>query len=82
MKIKQLLVFQEMLNDLGHPDKHLARGLAAGFPLSGWLEHTGVFPRSIKRPQYSVDSLRLLAKGLNASILAQLENLASVATDS
>ncbi|CAJ1393649.1 unnamed protein product, partial [Effrenium voratum] len=26
------------------------------------------------RPQYSVDTLRVLAKGLNASILAQLEN--------
>ena len=71
---KRLLVFQEMLDDLGYPDKHLTRDLAAGFPLSGWLEPSGVFPRAVKRPQYSVDTLRVLAKGLNASILAQLEN--------
>ena len=29
---------------------------------------------SFKRPQYSVESLKVLAKGLNASILSQLEN--------
>ena len=74
LKSKRLLVFQEMLDELGYPDKHLVRDLAAGFPLSGWLEQTGVFPRSVKRPQYSVESLKVLAKGLNASILAQLEN--------
>ena len=56
---KRLLVFQEMLDDLGYPDKHLTRDLAAGFPLSGWLEPLGVFPRAVKRPQHSVDTLQV-----------------------
>jgi len=69
---KRLLVLREMLEELGYPDKDLVKDIAEGFPLTGWQKRTGVFPTCIKRPQFSVDTLRKLAKGLNKAIISQL----------
>ena len=61
---KRLLVFQEMLEQLKYPDKHLVRDIANGFRLMGWQEKTGVFPPCVKRPSFSLDTLRRMAQGL------------------
>ena len=69
---KRLLVFQEMLNDLGYPDEHLVQDICKGFKLSGWLQKSGIFPPAFKRPAYDMDTAKKLAKGVNHSICKQV----------
>ena len=69
---KRLLVFQEMLNDLGYPDKNLVQDICGGFKLSGWLPKSGVFPATLKRPSHNMETAKRLAKGLNHSICKQV----------
>jgi hypothetical protein len=69
---KRLLLLREMLEELDYPDKDLVKDISVGFKLTGWQEKTGVFPPCVKRPQFSVDTLKKLAKGLNRSIISQL----------
>ena len=72
LKDKKLLLLQEMLKELRYPDKTLVQDIASGFRLMGWQQKTGVFPQCVKRPQFSVDTLRKLSRGLNRSIVSQL----------
>ena len=69
---KRLLLLREMLEELDYPDKDLVKDISVGFRLTGWQEKTGVFPPCVKRPQFSVDTLKKLAKGLNRAIISQL----------
>ena len=69
---KRLLVLQEMLDYLQYPDRHLVRDISQGFRLTGWQDKTGVFPKCVKRPNFSIGTLRQMAKGLNRSICEQL----------
>ena len=74
MKGKNLQLLREILSDLEYPDKTLVDDLCSGFKLTGWLPKSGVFPGRIKHPEYDVKTLKVLAKGLNKSILAQIKN--------
>ena len=74
MKGKNLQLLREILVDLEYPDKALVDDLCSGFKLTGWLPKSGVFPGRIKHPEYDVKTLKVLAKGLNKSILAQIKN--------
>ena len=78
LRNKRLLLLQEMLEDLDYPDKELVKDISEGFKLTGWLKASGVFPKAVRQAQYSVETLRLLSKGLNAAILAQLEPTSDV----
>ena len=69
---KRLLVFQEMLNEAGYPDKHLVEDIRKGFRLSGWLQKSNVFPASLKRPAHNLEAALKLAKGVNHSICKQV----------
>ena len=69
---KRLLVFQEMLNDLGYPDENLVQDICNGFKLSGWLQKSGVFPPAFKRPVHDMDTAKKLAKGVNHGICKQV----------
>ena len=70
---KRLVLLQEILQSLGYPDESLVKDIAEGFRLTGWLEPSGIFPGDVKRPQYDVRTLKLLAKGLNHHIVKQLQ---------
>ena len=76
---KRLLVFQEMLNDAGYPDRNLARDICKGFRLTGWLEKSNVFPAALKRPMHNVESAKKMAKGINHSIIKQVGAAGSLA---
>ena len=41
---KNLKLFAEMLKEIKHPDRELVRDIAAGFPITGKLPRSGVFP--------------------------------------
>ena len=69
---KRLLVFQEMLNELGYPDDTLVQDICKGFPLSGWLPKSKVFPPAFKRPEHDMDTAKKTAKGVNHGICKQV----------
>ena len=68
LKGKRLLVFEEILNEIGFPDKNLVRDICAGFRITGWLRDSMLFPHRSKPPQYAVDALMRLSKGISRSI--------------
>ena len=69
---KHLLVFQEMLNELGYPDDTLVQDICKGFKLSGWLAKSKVFPPAFKRPEHDLDTAMKAAKGVNHAICKQV----------
>ena len=69
---KRLLLCKEMLQELQYPDTELVDTICSGFPLTGWLPRSQVFPACLKRPAHSVESACKLAKGVNKSILKQV----------
>lgn len=69
---KRLLLFKEMLEAYDYPDKTLVDDIAKGFPLSGWLSKSRVFPVGLKRPPQSVDSALKVSKGINKGICKQV----------
>ena len=68
---KRLLLLKEMLQELEYPDTELVDTICSGFPLTGWLPKSNVFPTCLKRPAHSLESACKLAKGVNKSILRQ-----------
>ena len=69
---KRLLLFKEMLEEVGYPDTELIPDISRGFRLMGWQKKSGVFPNCVKRPQHSVETLKQLSRGLHRSIVGQL----------
>ena len=73
LKGKRLLLLGEILNSLNYPDKTLVEDLKQGFQLTGWISRSGVFPQAMKRPERSVEAALNLAKGVNKSIIKQVQ---------
>ena len=72
LKGKRLLLLREVLDDLGYPDKSLVDEIAQGFTLHGWMTESNVFPKDTKRPEYTIDMVKSMAKGLNHAIFKQV----------
>ena len=70
---KRLLVFKEMLEFFNYPDKTLVDDIIKGFPLSGWLPKSNVFPVGLKRPAQSTEAALKVAKGINGGICKQVD---------
>ena len=62
---KRLLLFGEMLSELGYPDDKLIEDIASGFRLSGYMTNSRVFRARAKRPAMSLDTLRKLGRSFN-----------------
>ena len=73
LKGKRLLLWQEMIQEYDLPDKNLISDMQEGFKLSGWLPTSGAFPLQSRRPEYSLETLKLLAAGLNRVTLEKAE---------
>ena len=73
-KKKKLLLWSEILQSLDYPDKSLLKQIAEGFPISGWLPESHVFPKETRRPEYDVETVKRMASGLNKAILQQTLN--------
>ena len=63
-----------MLDSFGYPDKTLANDIVTGFPLSGWLPKSHVFPLGMKRPAQITEAALKVAQGINKSICKQVAN--------
>ena len=66
---------KEILGDLRYPDTQLVEDIAKGFPLTGWLDKSNVFPVKTQRPQYDVETLKMLGRGLKQNIKRQVDEL-------
>eukprot|EP00435_Cladocopium_sp_Y103_P054514 s1794_g17.t1 len=66
---KRLLLWKEILHDLNYPDTDLIDEIAEGFKLSGWMNRSNVLKQRTKRPSMSMETLKKLSKGLNATTL-------------
>ena len=69
---KRLLLLKEILSELQYPDTSLVDDILNGFPLTGWLRKSNVFPHRVRHPEYDLDTLKLLARGLNHSVKSQV----------
>eukprot|EP00435_Cladocopium_sp_Y103_P054836 s1981_g18.t1 len=65
---KRLAVWQEMIDYYGYPDRQLVRDITNGFPLTGWLPDSQVFPKDFRPPSMDVGTLQSLSKGMNAHV--------------
>ena len=72
LKGKRLVLLKEILAELNYPDTSLVDDIVSGFKLTGWLRKSNVFPHRVRHPEYDVQTLKMLAKGLNQSIKAQV----------
>ena len=69
---KRLALWQEMLDFYEYPDKELVRDITRGFPVTGWLPDSQVFPKDYKPPSMNVQTLQSLSKGLNERVKSKL----------
>ena len=76
LKGKRLLLLKEVLTDLQYPDVGVVDEIASGFTLHGWMVESHVFPKETKRPEYTLDMVKSMAKGLNKMIYKQVESTA------
>jgi hypothetical protein len=70
---KRLALWQEMLEFYEYPDTELVRDKTRGFPVTGWLPDSQVFPKDYKPPTMGVQTLHSLSKGLNERVRSKLE---------
>ena len=76
---KRLAVWQAMLEHYEYPDKALIQDVVKGFPLTGWLPDSQVFPKDFRPPSMDVSTLRSVSKGINERVKAKV--LASAASE-
>ena len=69
---KRLLLMREMMACAGCSDVHLFRDIVSGFRISGWMPLTGNTANKLRPPNLSVTTLKLLAPGLNRTVLDRL----------
>jgi hypothetical protein len=70
---KKLLLWREILDDLGYPDSKIVDEICGGFPLTGWAEQSGVFQTQVRPPSTSFKQLEGMARGLNMAVVSSLE---------
>ena len=61
---KRVALLQEILESIDYPDKTLVSEMVQGFPLTGWMTKSGIFPSRVRRPKFDKSTLVKLAKGI------------------
>ena len=74
LKDKKLQLWKEILLDLRYPDWKIVDEICQGFPLTWWAQASGVFQTRVKPPDFSLEQLEGMAKGLNMAVVASLES--------
>ena len=67
---KRVALFQRLLEDMDYPDSKVATEMQQGFPLSGWLPASNVFPTRLRPPEIHVELLFRMAKVFSARSIA------------
>ena len=79
LKGKRLALWQDMLTFYEYPDKELVNDIIKGFPVTGWLPDSQVFPKDFKPPSIDVSTLKTLSKGFNENVRSKV--LASASSE-
>ena len=72
LKGKRLAVWQAMVDYYCYPDVNLVKDIVRGFPVTGWLPDSGIFPKEFRPPTMDVSTLQALSKGLNQRVKAKV----------
>ena len=72
MRGKRLALWGRMLEDLHYPDTTLTQDIVQGFPLSGWMPASGVFPASVSQPVLTMEALLAGLDSFNAKVKSQM----------
>ena len=67
---KRVVLFKHLLESMSYPDSKIADEMAAGFPLSGWLPASGVFPTRVRAPELHETFLRKMSRSISARSIA------------
>ena len=69
---KRLALWQAMIDYYEYPDKELVRDIINGFPVTGWMPDSQVFPKDFKPPSMNLGTLQSLSKGFNERVRAKV----------
>jgi hypothetical protein len=69
---KRLALWQEMVDYFDYPDRRLVSDILQGFPMTGWLPDSNIFPKDVKEPSLDVGTLESLSKGMNAHVKSKV----------
>ena len=69
---KRLALWQEMVDYFDYPDRRLVSDILQGFPMTGWLPDSNIFPKDVKEPSLDVGMLESLSKGMNAHVRSKV----------
>ena len=71
---KRILLWKEVLEQLGYPDAKIMDEVVKGFPLTGWAEQSGVFMPDVRPPEMDITQLKGMSLGLNHAVVEALKN--------
>ena len=63
-KSKQSLILQQLLDRHHYPDRRIGQELREGFPLTGWLQPSGIWPTAFLPPTLTIDQLLTNAQAI------------------
>ena len=69
---KRILLWKEILEDLGYADAKIMDEVIQGFPMTGWAKESGVFQPDVRPPELTVKQLKGIALGLNHAVVDSL----------
>jgi len=69
---KRLLLWKEVLLDLGYKDAKVIDEVIRAFPMTGWTKESGVFVPDVRPPDMALSELRGIALGLNHAVIDSL----------
>ena len=58
MRGKGLALWDKILEDLHYPGVNLVSDIIKGFPLSGWMSASNVFPHGVRHPTLALSDLK------------------------
>ena len=72
-KSKQSLILQQLLDRYHYPDTRIGQELREGFPLTGWLQPSGIWPTLPQPPTLTVDQLLTNAHAITGASLRKVQ---------
>ena len=78
---KRLLLWKAILTDLEYPDVKIIDEIISGFPMTGWVEESGVFLPAVRPPDMTVQQLKGIALGVNHAVVDSLRQAATTDLD-
>ncbi|CAE7237953.1 unnamed protein product [Symbiodinium sp. KB8] len=69
---KRILLWKEILSEIGYPDTSILDEVEAGLPLTGWMNPSQVFQQRARPPTMSVSTVLAMNKGFHALVRRRL----------